>query len=483
MTLLPQLKPVIPALLLGIVTVAGFAPFGLFPLPVLTLALLASEWQHTPQTAPLTGFAFGLGLFLAGVSWVYVSMHDVGGMAAPIAISATALLCVYLALFPALAGFLWRRWRSGAPLPDALLFAGLWTLAEGLRGWLFSGFPWLSLGYTQTPPSPLAGFVPLVGSYGAGFLVTLCAALPGLGGRKAKPLVLLALLIAAGIGLRGVSWTTPEGAPVSVSLLQGNIPQSLKWEPGQLERSLRTYADLARSHPARLTVLPETAIPLLFDHISPSYLALLRGQGELLLGAPQEYGQGYRNAAIGLGNGVPQFYAKHHLVPFGEFVPPGFAWFFTLVRIPMADFEAGAAWQPPLTLAGLRLMPNICYEDLFGEEIIATLGDAGVLVNLSNTAWFGHSLAQPQHLQIARIRALETGRPMLRATNTGMTASINPDGTIAAALPPFTTDALTVSVRAWSGQTPYARAGNMTAWTLALLSLIPAWRRHGKGRT
>lgn len=466
---------------LGALTVAGFAPVGVFPLPLATLALLFLLWRRSASArqAALLGFAWGLGFFLTGVSWVYVSLHQVGGMAAPLAAVATLLFCACLALFPALAAYAFRRFAS-AGAADVLLAAGCWTLAEWLRGWLLTGFPWLAIGYSQAPPSPLAGFAPLVGSYGGGFVVALLAALAAFSWRRWQGLVAMLLLVLAGFALRTVSWTEPVGEPLTVSLLQGNVPQSLKWVPERLPLSIETYTRLAQEHPARLTVLPETAIPLFFDEIPRDTLRALTRHGDVLFGsAVRVRSGGYTNGAVAL---TPDFtaqaYAKTHLVPFGEYVPPGFAWFFGLVRIPMTDFTAGPPDQQPLDIAGQKVMPNICYEDLFGEEIRRGLPEATLLINLSNTAWFGDSLAQPQHLQIAQLRALETGRPMLRATNTGMTAAVTPDGRVEAALPPFVAGGLMVTVRGYQGMTPYGRFGNWAAVLLALVACLPAWRRR-----
>lgn len=474
------MKNLVAAFAIGAATVFGFAPFELFPLPLVSLAVLFELWRRAdmPRRAAMLGFAWGLGCFLAGVSWVYVSLHDVGGMAMPIAIAATLAFCAVLALFPALAGYVFGRWRSGRPWADALLAAGAWTLTEWLRGWVLTGFPWLVIGYSQTPPSPLAGYAPILGVYGVGLLVAGIAAMLMFHWRRPMSWALVGLVLAAGVGLRGMDWTRPVGEPIHVSLLQGNIPQSLKWIPENLTKSIETYARLAAEHPAALTVLPETAIPLLFDQIPREVLRRLAANGAVLLGAPiRTRERGYANGAVAVTPEIEvQAYAKTHLVPFGEFVPPGFAWFFDLVNIPMSDFTAGPENQRPLAVAGQRLMPNICYEDVFGEEIRRALPEATLLINLSNTAWFGDSLAQPQHLQIARMRALETGRPILRATNTGMTAAVAPDGHVAAVLRPFVTDALTVSVRGYVGMTPFATMGNALAVLLACLACLPALR-------
>jgi apolipoprotein N-acyltransferase len=469
-------RPLFVALLAGAAMLFGFAPFEWFPVPFLSLAVLFMLWRRaeTPRAAAWLGFVWGMGCFLGGVSWVYVSLHDVGGMVLPLAAVATLAFCGILAVFPALAGYLYRR-TATADFRDILLLAGLWTLTEWLRGWVLTGFPWLAIGYSQTPPSPLAGYAPLLGVYGVGLLVAGVSS--GLTFHWRKPLawIAVAILFAGGQGLRSIEWTAPIGEPLRVSLLQGNIPQSLKWVPENLYLSMETYARLAAEHPAPLTVLPETAIPLLFDQIPPELLRRLSANGDVLIGSAVRNGDGYTNGAIALSPtaGI-QIYSKVHLVPYGEYVPPGFAWFFGLVNIPMSTFSPGPKGQKPLDIAGQRLMPNICYEDIFGEEILAGLPEATLLINLSNTAWFGDSLAQPQHLQIARMRALETGRPILRATNTGMTAAIAPNGQVTAKLKAFVTGAMTVSVRGYTGITPYARVGNWAAVLLALAACLPS---------
>lgn len=483
-----RLPPAFLAAALGGASILGFAPFELFPLPVLTLALLFRLWQGAlPRAAVWLGFWFGLGFFLAGVSWVYVSLHDVGGMAMPLASVATLLFCAYLALFPALAGYVFCRLPRADYWRNALLLAGLWTLTEWLRGWLFTGFPWLALGYSQTPPSPLAGYAAVLGSYGIGFLVALIAALLAAGWRHKTVWAAIVTVLGVGGLLRGMDWTQPTGKPVAVGLLQGNIPQTLKWVPENLPLSIDTYVDLAQKNPAALTILPETSIPLFFDQLPRDVLKALTQHGDALLGIAIRHREGgYVNGAVAVSR-EPTFsvqtYAKRHLVPFGEYIPPGFDWFFKRVHIPMADFSAGPRDQPPLEVDGQKIAPNICYEDLFGEEIIRSLPQATLLVNLSNTAWFGNSLAQPQHLQIARLRALETGRTMLRATNTGITAAIAPDGRVLGQLPAFTAGALRVEAQGFTGLTPYARWGNALALMLAIGAVLPAFLAVGRRRS
>jgi apolipoprotein N-acyltransferase len=483
-------RPLTAAFVLGALTVGGFAPFQLFPLPLLTLALLFRLWRaaESPRRAALLGFAFGLGFFLGGVSWIYVSLSVFGGMAPPLAGFATVLFCAAMALYPMGAGYAFARWKTQSAAADAALVAGLWLLAEWLRGWVLTGFPWLALGYSQSPPSPLAGYAPVLGSYGIGFLVAWLAASAAFATNRMRTVAVFVAVFGIGLLLRGVAWTEPVDQPVRVALLQGNVPQSLKWDPKRLSLSIDTYVGLAQKQKADLIVLPETAIPLMFDQIPRDVLDALTRTAPALLGvAVRIRDGGYTNGAVAItrtadGGFEARAYAKSHLVPFGEYAPPGFAWFFQLARIPMSDFTAGPSAQPPLPLAGLKVAPNICYEDVFGEEIIRALPDANLLINLSNTAWFGDSLAQPQHLQAAQLRALETGRPMLRATNTGMTAAIAPDGGIAGLLEPFTVGALNVTVTGYSGLTPYARYGNLPALALAILALLPTLRNRRRLR-
>ena len=463
----------------GFVAVGGFAPFGLFPLPLLCLALLFRLWRHSESTggAFSLGFFWGLGHFLGGISWLFIALSRYGGMPVPLAGVAIFLFCAAMALYPALVGALWFRLRRARPTRDALLVAGLWSLAELLRGYLLTGFPWLAIGYSQTPPSPLAGFVPLVGVYGVGFVVALLAGLLALApwrrGMPAAALVALLVVCGSGLLLRQQAWTQPAGEPLAVALLQTNVDQALKWRPELQQQWLQLNLALVREHPATLVVLPETSIPLLLDQIPPGYLATLsdavegRG-GDLVFGAFAREPDGrIHNAAISLGVSGVQRYAKNHLVPFGEYSPPLFGWFYDWANIPMSDQSPGGDGQPPLSIGEHRIGLNICYEDLFGGEIARTAAQSTMMLNLSNLAWYGDSLAQPQHLQIARMRALETGRPMLRATNTGMTAVVMPDGGVSGVLAPFERGVLRAEVQGYRGQTPYMRWGDKAALAIA----------------
>ncbi|MCP5249483.1 MAG: apolipoprotein N-acyltransferase [Candidatus Accumulibacter sp.] len=498
------------ALLIGAAGVLAFAPFGCFPVSWLTLGglygLLSAEaaGARRARAGALLAAAFAFGLFIAGASWVYVSLSVFGGMPAWLAGLATVLFCVVLGIFPALAGALLVALATSGWLARTLLFAGLWTLAEWARSWAFSGFPWLAAGYSQVPPSPLAGLAPLFGVYGVSLASALIGALlfeiasrwrrpsvAGAGGGQGRLPVRsllamalsIALLVGGGALLGERRWTRPEGPSLRVALLQGNVPQEIKWRPERFADSLRTYYRLAQENPARLTILPETALPAFLDQVPGEYLDALRQlavrqQGELLLGIAVAEGRRYFNSAVTLGVSPPQRYSKGHLVPFGEFVPPGLAWFMAMANIPMSDFTAGSPGQPPLDLVGQKVAVNICYEDAFGEEIIGALPAATLLVNISNVAWFGDSLAPAQHLQIAQMRALETGRMMLRATNTGMTAIVDVDGRVRSLLPPFTRGALVDDVQGHAGATPYVRWGNWPVIVFATLLPLLLGRRR-----
>ncbi|MDH3318395.1 MAG: apolipoprotein N-acyltransferase [Betaproteobacteria bacterium] len=462
--------------------VLAYSPFDLLPLALVALAVLTHLWitARGARAAFGIGFVFGLGMFLAGVSWVFVSMHRFGAMPAPLAAVATLGFCALLALYPALAGAAQARLRAPPALRAALVIPACWTLSEALRAMLLTGFPWLTLG-TAVIDTPLGGYSPLGGVYGASVAVAVCAGLlwcVALGQARWSAAAAFAVIGVTGALLRDVHWTAPTGAPFAASVLQGNVPQALKFDPQRYARTLETYARLAEASRAQLIVLPETALPRMLDSVDPAYLARLeaaakRNGGDLLLGVPVRIAPGeYYNAVLSLGVSPRQLYYKAHLVPFGEFVPPGFGWLVRMLAIPLADFSRGPARARPLEVAGQRIAANICYEDAYGAELIRQLPQATLLVNVSNVAWFGDSLAPAQHLQIARARALETGRMHLAATNTGLTAAIDRDGRILGRLAPYTEGRLDVEVQGYSGATPYVRFGDWPA--LALCALVLA---------
>jgi len=481
--------PRLAALLLGVVAVAGYAPFYLYPLPILALAGLFYLWRgaNSGKQGFLFGFCYGLGLYGAGISWIYVSLHDFGGMPMLLAALSTAGLSAFMALFPATAG--WLAIKFGDKRAWAMPAA--WVLTEWVLNWIFTGFPWLTLGNSQVPYSPLAGLAPVLGVFGVSLAAACCAALLAawFDGRARRPILIVLLAFwVGGSALKHIEWSEPLGAPISVSLLQGNIAQDMKWQADEIDNTLRTYLELARQHPAQLTVLPETAVPLLLHQVPDDYLKVLAGLakqsgGDLLLGVPIQANGNYYNSMISLGSAPQQVYSKSHLVPFGEFIPfkSAIGWIYNdLLHIPLADLTSGNGGQKPLQVAGQHVAVNICYEDVFGEEIIRQLPQATLLVNASNDAWYGNSLAMHQHLQMSQTRALESGRMMLRATNTGATAIIGPHGEVVAEAPHFTAIALTGQAQGYSGTTPYVRWGNWPAISLIFLVLGVLWGRKKK---
>jgi apolipoprotein N-acyltransferase len=482
------------ALFAGALSVGGFAPFNYFPLALLGLAWLFWHWQRAPsgRAAFASGFVFGLGLFGAGVYWIFISLHTFGGMAAWLAALATFLFCAFLALFPACTGALFVRLRGGA---TSLLWLApaLWVLSEWVRGWIFTGFPWLTFGYSQIPASPLAGYTPLFGVYGVSYLLAVLAALLVWSVQRMDAPVLLwrgiagvVLLLVLGQGLRLIEWTTPAGVPTSVVLIQGNIAQEMKWQAEKTAATLTLYAGLAAANPAHLIVLPETALPLFASDLPVAYreqLVMLgrANAGDIVAGLPTGNPDGaYYNSVLSFGQAPAQRYNKFHLVPFGEYIPLKalWGWVLTVLHIPLSDFARGDRVQTPLRVGGQAVAMNICYEDAFGEEIIRNAPNASVLANVSNDAWFGDTPALWQHAQMSQARAIEGGRMMLRATNTGLTAIIDRHGDLLAHLPPYTRGVLRGEVTGYRGFTPYMRWGNWPVLAVMAMSLVLALVRR-----
>jgi apolipoprotein N-acyltransferase len=475
----------------GALAVLGYAPFGIFPLPILALAVLFWLWGRAerPAQAARLGLSFGMGLFCAGIGWIYVALHIYGYMHPILAALATALFAAVNATLPALAGYVQAKCKASPNARILLLMPAIWMLAEWLRGLLFTGFPWLAVGYSQAPDSPVTGYAPLLGVYGVSLIVAVSAALLLVlwSARWSRPgkIALAALLVlwVSGALLRTVAWTQPQGEPLKVSLLQGNIAQDEKFEEDKLIATLETYRRLAQGSDARLIVMPETALPLLRDNVPESYHAILRDHvrrngGDILIGAFEKENGNYYNSVYTLGSSESQHYRKNHLVPFGEFIPlrSVFGWLVNeVLQIPMGDQASGGAHQPPLNVAGQKVAVDICYEDAFGEEIIRALPEATLLANVTNDAWYGESHAATQHNQLSQMRALETGRMMLRATNTGVTSVIGVDGRVQTMLRQHEEGVLTAQVQGYVGSTPYVRWGNGAMLVLAGLMLGGAW--------
>ncbi len=482
--------------MLGVAHAASFAPLNLPWLQVAALAALfvLAEFTRGARHAAWLGWSFGLGWFGIGVSWVYVSMHEYGQMPAWLAALATAAFAAYLSLYPALALGAAHRLVAHRGLRLLVGLPAAWALSEWLRGVLLTGFPWLASGYAHTD-GPLAGYAPLVGVYGVTLVAASAAGLLAyafcMRARRQRAVLggaALLVLLLGGQGLHGFAWTQPAGNPIRVRLVQGNVPQNEKFADGGLQRALDTFLPLMqREGKFDLVVLPESVFPIPINYLPDEVVQSLRDFSRttgaaLVFGVFIEQPRGqYFNSAVDIrSDDRPplQRYSKRHLVPFGEFIPWGFHWFVDLMQIPIGDQQRGAPYQGPMELAGQRIAVNICYEDLFGQEIISAWQVPGraptLLLNLSNLAWFDDSLALPQHLQISRMRALETGRPMLRATNTGATAIIDARGDVVAQLPFRTAAVLDGSVQGYSGTTPYVALGNLPALGLAGALLLAA---------
>jgi apolipoprotein N-acyltransferase len=478
----------------GALAVAAFAPLGWFPLACLALLPLFYIWQQdTPGQALRHGLLFGLGFFGAGISWVFVSVHEYGHVPVAAAVPVTVGLVLFLSLYPALLGYLLKRFLPLVSWPVLVLaYPAGWALSEWLRGWLFSGFPWLSIGNSQID-SPLAGYAPLLGVFGTGWLVALSAALllAVLQNRhRAASLALLVGVWTGGLLLGQVDWTTTRGEPIRVALVQGNIPQQDKWQPDKLLDSLTHYAEQSFAlTDVDLIVWPETAIAAFYDQVNENYIPYIEEKlqdsgASLLTGIPvlDRTSWEYYNAVISLG-GERAFYYKRHLVPYGEYLPLRRVFGTTLdaLAVPNADFSSGADGQPLLQAAGYPVATTICFEVVFGEELIQALPEAALLVNVSNDAWFGRSLAPFQHLEMARMRSRETGRAMLRATNTGISALIDHRGRVTAQSPQFEATVVTGEVEPRQGATPYVRWGNVPVVILSAGLLLAAGFLHRRG--
>lgn len=476
---------------LGALQTLAFVHTSLWWLSLLCIAALAAlVWRATPRCAALFGWMFGSAWLGAGVWWLFISLHRYGALPAWLAALAVALLCLGLSLYLAVAMALFARWRSGRAALDAALFAALWLLAELARTVIFTGFPWLASGYAQLD-GPLAAWAPWLGVNGVGVLAALLGALLALAWHR-RSLWLLGLALAlpvvsALVGPR--EFSTPAGV-LSVSLLQGNVPQDEKFTLEYVPQALAWLAHAASQAHGELLVAPETAVPLLPEQLAelvPDYWPALRarfesGRQAALIGVPLgDERSGYTNSVVGLSaatrGAAPYRYDKVHLVPFGEFVPSGFRWFTQLMNIPLGDFARGPLNAPSFAVHGQRIAPNICYEDLFGTELAQRFIDPAaaptVFANLSNIGWFGDTIAVPQHLNISRMRTLEFQRPMLRATNTGATAVIDHRGQVLAQLPPFTQGVLEGRVQGRDGITPFAWwSARFGLWPWLLLAAV-----------
>jgi apolipoprotein N-acyltransferase len=481
----------------GLALPLAFAPFHLFFIAPLSYAALFWAWRDArPKQAFWRGFLFGCASFAAGTYWTYIAVHDFGALPVPLAVLISFALVATLALFVAVTGLIAARWlpTNGA---GAWLVAlpALFVLTEWVRGWLFTGFGWLSAGYSQTD-SWLMGWAPLFGVHAMSWTVlvtggALLVLWRGAARARLAAAVTVAALATAGLASGNRDWTAPKDRVLDVAIVQGAVAQELKWDPEQFTTTLRLYEDLtAQSADSDLIVWPEAAIPYYYERLT-DYLDSLREWATergsvILVGILGEGPDGgivtFRNVLLSLTD-PPTVYEKRHLVPFGEYYPvPGFVrnWL-KLMSLPAGDAVSGAADQPPLDAAGEKIAVTICYEDVFGAEQLHSLPEATLLVNVSNDAWFGDSIAPHQHLQIARVRAAEAGRYLLRSTNTGISAVIGPRGGLVATIPQFQPGVLKAPVQGYTGATPYALWGNypvVIGALVALAAVLGATRRR-----
>jgi apolipoprotein N-acyltransferase len=512
------------ALPVGILFTLSFAPFDYSSLALIALAILFASWRNvSAKRAALRGYLFGLGAFGSGVSWVYISMHDFGGASALGSSLLTGLFAGFWALFPALSGYLSVKMIPlnkgvvriiGAPV--------VWILIEYFRGyWVLNGFPWLHIAYSQLE-TPLAGYIAIVGVYGTGFILALTASvaveivcatawaailLPSIydvnarpalrvmqavehcGGELVRPerlkpplqlIMVLAALWGTGGLLKNVTWTHEIGQPIRMSMIQGNISQDQKWRPENRTNILTKYKKITEEHwDSQVVIWPETAIPAYLDQVQETFLTPLGNDAklhntDLIVSVPvhDNANQKY-NAVITIGKDEG-IYHKTHLLPFGEYLPlqPLSGFVLNMINIRLGNFTAGAFSQPLLKAGGYPFITLICYEDVFGDLSIRGLPDAAYLVNVTNDGWFGNSIEPHQHMQMARMRAIETGRFLLRATNTGMTGIVSPQGEIVSQAPLFQETALTGTITPMGGMTPYAKWGDKPVIGIMVILLL-----------
>jgi apolipoprotein N-acyltransferase len=475
--------------LAGMLLTISFAPFYEATFAIVALAILFLIWQRaTPWQALFQGVAFGFGFLGLGVSWIFVSIHDFGGVNVVLSVLATFLFIAVNVSVIAFNGFALAYFFPGArALKCCLVIPASWVLCEWLRSFLFTGFPWLFVGYTQTN-TILKGYAPLIGIYGISFLVVLSAVLitvviQKIGWKlRGISLIVLVLIWGGGYFLSGMEWTT-TAKTLKVSLVQGNIPQSVKWNPNMVQPTLQTYETLTAPHWNRgLIVWPEAAVPLplsmVKNWINEQSLEAEKHHSGIILGLPVDEGNQYYNAVIGIGEAKGR-YLKRHLVPFGEFTP-----FQSLIgdvlgflQIPMSDFSAGPKTQPLLSFNGIYIAPFICYEIAYENLVRESLPQSNILLMVSDDAWFGHSLASAQHLQMTQMRSLEMGRASIAASNNGLTAIVDAQGRILQQLKPFTRGVLTGEVAVMQGETPYVKWGSRPILLIFLVVLFAlAWR-------
>ena len=476
------------ALLAGCILPLAFAPFHWYFIAFISPGLLLYTWSRaSPWQAFWRGAVFGIGLFSVGTYWVYISIHTYGGANLALAGFITALFILILAIFPATQGLLfsWIFKNTRLAAKSLLAFPAMWIIWEWFRTWVFTGFPWLFLGYSQLN-TVLRGFAPLFGVYGVSFAVVfISSALLLLFIHKnyfikAVSVFLILLIFSISVFLTPVLWTQTTGNPILVSLVQGNIQQTMKWNKEHLLHILNIYQEETEKHwNSDIIVWPEAAIPTIPQQVS-LYLQQMNQAAKtyhtaLIVGMPiyhpntNQYFNGMM--VLGQGKGI---YLKRHLVPFGEYVPLKPLWegLVQYFRMPMSDFSPGPLQQDTMIAKAIPIAPFLCYEIAYPAEVLDTVQNKALIVVISDDSWFGNSIASPQQIQMAQMRALETGRYILYDTNTGITAVINPLGHIDSVLPQNTRAVLTTQVTAMTGKTPLMEWDYYPVWVMAAIFLL-----------
>jgi len=487
------------ALLAGAALPFAFAPFGIYSLAFLSPIVLFFIWLRSkPWQAFLQGLCFGIGFFGVGISWIFISVHNYGNASIPLSIFITALFVLVLALYPAVQGYFVRRLFQHKPIAIQCLcvFPASWVLFEALRGWLFTGFPWLFLGYSQIN-TPLHAFAPLLGVYGISLAVALISgaivllALPKKNPRlKIGCVVLIIVIVSSGWLLSNRHWTKPAGKPITISLVQGNIAQELKWQPEELMNILNIYKNLIEKHwKSTLIILPEAAIPTYPQDVLPYFQYMNKTAKEhnsyLIIGSPiyERKSNKFYNGLSLLGAGSGR-YLKRHLVPFGEYIPlPSiFGTIMKALQIPMSSFSPGPEEQKPLQVRNFKVAAFICYEIAYSREVLRYTEGNQMIINISDDSWFARSKALAQQAQMGQMRALETGRPVLLSTNTGITAFINPFGKITTRAAIDKRVVLTAKATPMKGKTPLMRWNYypVLGFVLFLFLLGLLWPRDRK---
>jgi len=448
----------------GALAVLSFAPFDHVWVILLSLVVLYALLDKTGdvQSGFWLGWFWGLGLFSFGIFWLRNSLEQFGGLNISIAVFITLLFCLFLALFCGAAAAIIIKLKKQKTAPQWFSFSFVFLGLEWLRGVFLGGFPWLSIGYSQIDTA-LSGWAPIGGVYLMSLLL-LVTAISLFNWNKKSSFIIISFVWGGGYYLQQIDWTTSAGEPFTASLVQGNIEQKLKWKASELYPTMLLYHSLSKAQQASdLIVWPETSLPI-FSHrieekfLEPLHIEMKQKQQDVLLGIPVKEKEGrYYNSMISLGHSGKSQYYKKHLVPFGEFMPLDkiLRPLARMFDIPMSSFSSGKNEQKPINLAGYKAAISICYEDVFGSEVAYNLPEANFLINASNDGWFGDSLAPHQHLQMARMRALETGRYLLRVTNTGISSFIDEKGKMQQVSQQFDKAVLTGVVKPFKGETPY----------------------------